>query len=277
MSYVENCIRTLDSRVWHGVEKMASEYPNASRLLAIPVAIGTLIRDTIAVPARGVEEFYFFLKSITADVPGQSPQMRLKHSNDADCYAICAFTCAVATPFSPLIGIIDAIVSFVKVALFPLKTAKINAAQRDFEFFLTEMNYSDTCGENFANQVEFAKEEFSRFNKRIASAASHEEIKNLHFLDEENSKQIIIQDIGFKEVKWRTFQMIYSLEKRRIGELVPGNEVSENQHKALRENWINIQMRLISADPIPEDQRLNHPPYIYQNQPQNFDEILNEL
>lgn len=262
MSYVENCIRTLDSRVWHGVEKIASDYPNAGRLFAIPIAIGTLIRDTVAIPARGVEEIYLAFKSSRAAYLEQTPQSRLKLNNDADCYSHAAFVCLVYTPFSPLIGMMDAIVSFVKVAIFPLKTAKMNATQRDFEFFLQERNFNDTCNsENFANEFEFAREGFKRFQGKISSASDHEATKNLHFSEE--VKRELIQEVALKAFKWSGAQIVHLAIRTQLGPLNPGNEISENQHKRLREAWANYQKNLISANPNSENQALNQAPYVF--------------
>ncbi|MBA2369710.1 MAG: hypothetical protein H0V82_11900 [Candidatus Protochlamydia sp.] len=246
MSYVENHIRNLDSRIWHGVEKVASKYPNASRFLAIPVAIGILIRDTVAIPARGVEEFYLYLKS-KANAE-QSQHMRLKQQNEANCYSHCALKCAVLTPFSPLVGTVDAIVSFVKMALFPLKTAKINAIQLDFEFFLQEMNYSDTCcGEDFANEVEFAKASFKRFLSRISNASSHEEVKSISFT--EDVKRELQNEVGLK-----TFYMIRSQDRySRINSRMTS---LNRENKMLSDRWKTYQENLISTNPNLDNSQL---------------------
>lgn len=56
MSNVTNFIRTIDCQIWHSIEELALKHPSASKTLAIPVALGTFVRDVLAAPAKCIEE-----------------------------------------------------------------------------------------------------------------------------------------------------------------------------------------------------------------------------
>jgi hypothetical protein len=142
MTFVTHCIRTLDSKVWHRVEEIACSHPNASRVLALPIAIGTLIRDTLATPAKCVEEMVSTIKSIKAYRAEQDPKQFFYKWNDVEWHSLRVVKYLVMTPFSPLVGLVDAIVSFVLFGASPFKRAKVNAAKQDFDSFLEDRSYA---------------------------------------------------------------------------------------------------------------------------------------
>jgi hypothetical protein len=250
MSYVENRIRTFDSQVWCEIEKLAISHPQTSRLCAIPVAIGTLVRDTLATPARCAEEVVLTLKSIS--------ELRI------DSHILHAVKYAILTPFSPLVGIVDAIVSFVKVALSPLKTAKINATKQDFEFFLEHCNFGDT--EGYRNKIIYARAVFNRFENRVSSAPSREAVMSLHFLENEASKERLITEINLKQTKWREANLIMRGIERQINRRIFDNGFFQSFLTSIKldKTWENFCKELIVADPTPVDTQLNQPPYIFQ-------------
>ena len=57
MSSVTNFIAEVDLWAWQHAEKLAETSPNVARItLIIPIAIGTIVRDILANPAKCVEE-----------------------------------------------------------------------------------------------------------------------------------------------------------------------------------------------------------------------------
>ncbi len=186
MTSVNNFIHTLDSRVWHGMEKIAYDHPHVSRLLAFPIAIGTCIRDILVTPAKCVEEIVLTGKSIKIYRAEQDPKLFFCKRNAIQEHSIRAVKYMIKTPFSLIIGVIDAIVSLVKVGTSPFKTAKINAAKQDFSNFIKQSNCS-------YNQEKFAKVAWDRFKQQISMAQTNEEVKNLHFLDEEIKREIDVK------------------------------------------------------------------------------------
>ncbi|MBA3237072.1 MAG: hypothetical protein H0T62_01825 [Parachlamydiaceae bacterium] len=57
MSSVTNFIAEVDVWAWHQAEKLAENSPTLARVtLVIPIAIGTIVRDLLANPAKCVEE-----------------------------------------------------------------------------------------------------------------------------------------------------------------------------------------------------------------------------
>lgn len=254
MTVVTHCIRDLDSKVWHGVEKIACAHPNASRVLALPIAIGTLIRDTLATPAKCVEEIASTIKSIKAYRAEQNPKEFFYKRNEIEWHSLHAVKYLVMTPFSPLVGLVDAIVSFVLFGSSPFKRAKINAAKQDFDSFLEEKNYSASKSYinheliDFANEVEFAKAAWNRFKQQVLKARNHEEVKNLHFLDNSMSKKQLINEVALKKEKFNEVFKVYLKKRMELNVTYQDNQkAQEVQDAKLKQFWKEFQHQLIQA------------------------------
>lgn len=241
MSYVENRIRTFDSQVWRAIEKAAVSHPYSSRLLAIPVAIGTLVRDTLATPARCIEEIALTLKSII--------------SLKIDSHIFYAVKYAVLTPFSPLVGLVDAIVSFVKVALSPLRTAKINATKQDFAFYL-QGRFSNRNTEKNKFKLKVAQAAFNRFERRVLAAPNNEAVMNTDFVDHAFSRAHLNIEILSKFNKWNEAHQLMLAKKRQQENRIFENGFFQSQMNGmkLKTSWENYCKELVEAE-----FRLNQP------------------
>jgi hypothetical protein len=250
MSYIDNCVHRLNYEVWKQAEIIASTYPNTSRLLAIPIAIGILARDILAAPARSIEKTYLIMKSIKEYRECENPNHFAFRRIEVQNQTFFAAMQLLYIPISPLIALIKAVVVFVNVAKTPLKTAKIAASSCEFELFLPGQNYGNTrSGSNnvyitFANETEFAKNAFERFRTQVLQAENHEAVQNLHFLDAETTRNQFIAEVAFKAIKWRDAQNSYH---RNFEEIQPGRESIENQINSLNTAWKGFQERLIKA------------------------------
>lgn len=254
MPSVNHFIRNLDSQIWHGMENIASNHPNASRLLALPISIGTFIRDTLTTPAKCIEEVVLTIKSVKAYRAEQNPKMLFWRRNDIEWHSFHAVKYMIMTPFSPLVGIVDAIISLVKVGISPFKTAKINAAKQDFSSFIEESHYiemkSYSNGKlvDFADKVEFAKATLNRFKKQVLMAPNHEEVKNLHFLDNEVFKRQIIDEVALKYLKFREARNVYTDTYMQVHQTHRENERAlKNQIIKLNKAWKEFQHLLIQT------------------------------
>lgn len=232
MQPVDTFIRQLDQKVWHVVENIACRYPQASRLLAFPLAMGTFVRDTLAVPAKCLEEIVLIVKSFQAYRAEQNLNHMWVHKTDMQWHAVHTIKYLVLIPFSPLIGIVDAIISLFKLMRSPLKTAKINAAKQDFSLFLEEQKQYNEY------EVDFAKWAWNRFKQQVQQAHD-EDVKNLHFLDTETSKKQFISEIAFK---WRKFQEAEEIYEQKLPELkkIPGDPAISR----LKQTWQEFKTKL---------------------------------
>lgn len=249
MTKIGHLVTSIDSRVWHGVEKMASTHPNTCRLLALPIAAGTFIRDTLTPPAKCVEEIIMTIMSIIPNETDKSEftsrcGLLLTHSFRAIGYAI-------LTPLSPLIGLIDAIISLFKMLLTPFKTAKINAAKQDFLLYLEEKNYSYSSypGDGFfpfRRDAEFVQSAFDRFKNAVMSAQNHNEVAKLHFLDEEYSRNQIIHEITLKQ---HTYCKARSICFKKLNIIVSEATVESIEPEKLKldKAWEKFDKQLIKA------------------------------
>ncbi|MBA2369709.1 MAG: hypothetical protein H0V82_11895 [Candidatus Protochlamydia sp.] len=181
MSYVECKIREFDSKMWLDVENKAISHPQTSRLCALPIAIVTLVRDTLANPARCGEEIVLTLKSLTAF--------------KIDSHILYAVKYAILTPFSPFIGVVDAIISFIKVFISPLRTARINCAKQDFETLKEQDNIRSFMDLQFADAI------FERFEKQVSSAPNVPAVQSNNFLRDDISKAKLIEEIALKNIR----------------------------------------------------------------------------
>jgi len=137
---VSNWILTLDNKAWHGVERVAEYSTLAARGLSIPIALGTFLRDTLETPGKCLEEIWRSGKSIRDWYKEQDPKHFFNRSNAVQIHTGHAVWYAMKTVAAPLIGVIDAICSFVKVFFNPLYTAKANASKQSLELFINENN-----------------------------------------------------------------------------------------------------------------------------------------
>lgn len=256
MPPIEHFIHRFNQQVWQGVEKAAYHHPHASRLLAFPIAMVNLIKS-IFIPLKAVEEIVLAAKSIKAYKTEQNPNLApLKQEAMMERIAH-AIICIGLTPFSPLVGIIAAVRGFVKVGFSPFKTAKINAALHNFFLFSkNEARYSEIKNATtFANETAFARTVLNRFTDRVSKARNHEELKNLHFLDEENSKTQLINEVALKALKLqeakRTYQRYRSV-----------NPLSERTIQGLNKSWKDFQNQLIKATEE-ETSRLTFAPVLH--------------
>lgn len=247
MSSVNHMIRSLNSQVWHKMENIADTHPNISRLLAIPISIGTLIRNTLVVPARCIEEAIFVGKSIKVYRNESNPNFLSERRSHIEWHSVQAVKCLILTPLSPLMGIIGAIIILAKVIINPFKTAKINVAKQNFDFFLEESQYSSfKTRTDFANELEFCKAAWNRFEKQVLEAKSHEQVRALHFLDTEDSKTQVRKEIELKQVKFKQAKTIYM---ENLGERSKPSEniKSLNQIVELDKAWKEFQTLLINT------------------------------
>src|ERR1700722_15888014 len=98
MTAVNHFIRALDSQFWHGIEKVAYTHPNASRLLALPIAFSTVIRDTLATPAKFIEENIRTAISIKAYLAEKDPKMFFWKQNDIEWHSVQTVKYMIITP-----------------------------------------------------------------------------------------------------------------------------------------------------------------------------------
>lgn len=250
MRYVDNCILRLNHEAWKGVEKIASSYPNASRLLALPIAIGIVARDILAAPAVLIEESCLIMKSIKEYRECENPNHFAFRRIEVQNHALFAAGNLLYIPISPLFALIKAVKVFVKVAKTPFKTAKIAASSCEYELFLPGQNYDNTrSGSNnewitFANETEFAKAALERFITQVSQANSHEAVQNLHFLDAEVTRNQFIEEVAFKSIKWREALRSYHHIYRA---LTNGDGNFADQTQRLNTAWKEFQQQLIKA------------------------------
>ncbi len=241
MTTVNNFIRSIDSKAWHTVEEIASKHTTAVSLLTIPIALATLIRDTIETPAKCIEEVILTGKSIKDYLVEKDPQQFFDKSNEVQIHSTYAFVYLIKTPFAPLIGLIDAIVSFVKMTLFPLKTAKINAAKQDFSLLLLEEKYT-------ANEIKYAETAFNRFKDQIIKAQGNREINKIHFLDILQYKQEIVNEIKIKKLLLDKAYNDYDVKlKQLFNNTLNTSEVNVANMKKLNEAFEEFKIKLIHA------------------------------
>jgi hypothetical protein len=254
MSSIDRFVRNLNSQLWHGMENIAFNQPKVARLLALPISIGTFIRDTLAIPAKCVEEIVLTVKSIKAYRAEENPQEFFSKRTDIARHSWHAIKYMSMVPFSPLLGIVEAIVALVFVGVCPLKTAKIWAAKQDFFSFLEEKDYRDKKLYDytdelivFANEVEFAKVAWDRFGGKVCKARSNNELKNLHFLDTKESKNEIINELNLKKSKLKEGLDRYAANYRKVVDQHRVKKDINNQITKLNAAWKQFQHRLIQA------------------------------
>jgi len=248
MSSVNHFVHHLDGQLWHKMENVAYNHPNVSRLLALPISIGILIKDTLSTPAKCVEEFILIAKSIKIYRAEKNSQLLFEKYNNIQIHSLNAVKYILMIPFSPLVGIIKAIISLVKIVLHPFKTAKINVAQNDFYSFLEKSKYSNSRLYDkhklidFANETEFAKAAFNHFVKQILTLRNREEVKNLHL-----SKEQIMAEVALKKEKFQEARNVYMATYRQIHESHTDKIITQNQLIKLEEVWHKFQYRLIQT------------------------------
>lgn len=244
MSTVNNLVNTGSSRVWHGIEKMAAGNPNGARVLSLPIAVASLVRDTLFAPAGVIEEIYLIGKSIKMYVGEKDENLFLQRIVDIGWHSGRAVRLIALTPIYPLYGLIKSIVTFAKFILNPLATAKIEAAQSDFNSFVGEskdIKNQVTTSSSFASPYEFAKAAFERFKTKVAQS-KHDLgfMAGLHFLDTVQSKQALMDEIDLKKGVYKKAGEKYSeiLESCKNSEVV-----------VLDKLWKEFQIQLIKATP----------------------------
>ncbi len=244
MAYVNHLIRSVDSHVWHGIENAAAKYPIASRALALPTALWTLVRDILLTPATAVEELALSGKSVKEYLFAGDQQTRAQSQHAIIHHLFRAVLYGIFTPLAPIIGAVDAIVTLFQVTVSPLPTAKLNAARQDLSFFL------DSHAEYLQEpDREFVKAAWRRFQNRIAEARTNAEIYESHFLDSRNHQENLIQEIAVKKVKYGESERAFETERNQIHQ----NQLLDAQTKKtrienLKERWDNFRTRLIEAN-----------------------------
>lgn len=244
----------LESQAWHNMEDIAYHYPKASRLLALPIAISIFTQHIILPPVSCIEEITLTIKSIKAYRLEQNPLLLPEKGSAISKHFACSLTWIVLTPLSPLFGIARAIFFLVSVALIPFVTAKLKAADADFHLLLEEKSYknlplyANDKDIHYANEVEFARTIFKRFGQQITETINDVELKNLHFLDENSSKERIINEIALKTLKLGQARHDYTKKQQELENSTEDNKKNyEIQILKLNETWKQFQRQLIEA------------------------------
>jgi hypothetical protein len=257
MTTVSNFIRDVDSYVWHSMENFSIKHPTIAKLSSIPLALATFVRDTVATPAKFIEEGFLIGKSITAYKIEKDQRLFLWRGRNIWNHSLYALGYACWVPFSPLLGVIDAIVTLAKMTLAPLRTAKMNAAKKEFQELLDEKHYVCTMryenGElvDFADEMEFANAAFDRFKEQIAAAQTSEQLSNVHFINDDTAKAQLIEEIDLKKQKFQEGHAMYEnlVAHQYDIPLPPGceNEIHEATQAERLIVWREFQNRLIYA------------------------------
>jgi len=250
-SVVNNCILNLDNKAWHAIESIAERYPISVRALAIPVAIGTFLRDTLEAPGKCLEEIIRSGKSLKDFINEPNSQRAVWHLNSSLNHAGYAIGYALKTIVAPLIGSIDAIISFVKIIFDPLLTAKINASKQEIALLIQEKGYapyrttSNGKVENFACEYEFARSEWQRFANYMKTH-QHDQNPFLIFMPTEAIKQRKIQNIEEKMQKFDDQKANYL---RKLHEIcrIDDAPLCASKREVLRLEWVAFQNTLITA------------------------------
>ncbi len=249
-------INKVDRAIWQKMEKIACNHPIPSRFLALPLALECFVRDICIAPPTIIETLPLAAKSIKVYQREKTPENR----EIMEEHIIGSIVAGMLIPLSPLVGLIEAIAAFVNVIFRPFKTAKKFIATTDFNFFVNEKNYQnkrlyiDNRLIDFANEFRFAESSLHRFYQRLKRARTHPEIANIHFLDEENSKQQIINEIVQKNIKFLEAKEIYNAKQAdllqdnaRVFPLDLNMDVFKAQEKRLKKVWHEFQHKLINA------------------------------
>lgn len=196
-------------------------------------------------------------KSIKAYAVEKDKKMFFWRSNDIQIHLLGTVKYAFMTPFSPLVGVIDAIFSLVKMLDSPIKTAKINAAKQDFVTFVEESkyipvkSYSNNELVDFACRYEFATSILNRFQKAVKLGKDLEHISQIHFVNEPNAKKIAIAEIELKDNKLNEVHKVYINKYRELlksGSYQKLNEKSQEASvKKFNKEWREFQQRLIDV------------------------------
>lgn len=247
MTPTNQFFRSLDKNVWLRVEKMAYKHPNKSKLLAIPLAIGTYFRDVVRNPLLCCEAI--ILSGISFRDYLSKPTL-LNHQRFAS-HSGNIFSHAFKIPFSFLIGTIDAIVTFVKVLFFPYKYAKINAAKQDLSNFIEEQKYTskeyliDKTIVSFVDEKKFVAVAFNRFTKAVMDSPTTQAVSQHHFIDRESDKIELINEISLKQRKFEESAVTYHDRYKTLS--ITHTPESEELKLRLNELWKKFQTILILA------------------------------
>jgi len=215
---VSSFICYMDYKIWKGVENISYKHNNLARFLAIPIGVGTLVRDTLAIPAKCINNIIQIAINIF-----NPPADGEKRPDTRDC-VFKAIVYGLGIPFSPIVGLIDAVASMLKVLKSPLKTAKINAEIQALRIHLrfdcvhnTSRDYDNLLNpkhklESKLSAKLFYYAEWKRFEDQVENlyeGQKLEELAQLHFLSSKETWTAFTNEVELKVYKinkgWESF------------------------------------------------------------------------
>lgn len=259
MTSVTKFEHSIDRKVWAWTERVAYDYPNASRLLAIPISIGGFLKDSLSPPARFIEEAIRTGVSIRKYIGEEDEKLKAEQSNAIQNHVFNAVTHLIATPFTPLLAAIKAIIIFVKMILFPYYVAKTVNAALDLTDLYNKKKFKNESecinGEliHFANETLFAESALNRFKDKTKSI-TNAEIHELHFLDTKEAEKELLNEIELKKNIFQRFSKIYLEKRKEQLALLQAQTIDQETHgkkeAKLTKAWIKFQNKLIKADGV---------------------------
>jgi hypothetical protein len=244
---VDNFVHKMDCNAWHSIEKFSYKHPVMARMSSVPLALAVFVKTIVAAPAKFIEECVLIGKSIRAYKVEKEQKLYSMRKRNILIHSASALKNAASTVMSPLNGAIKAILIFAKMVFMPLKTAKMKAANNEFRLLLKEKKYvsrktiEDGRLIDFASEKEFASAAIHQFKKQISAAKTSEQMFNIHFINDEDSKAQLIADIALKKQKFQRGRAIYE------GLVASENDVSDEQKAKWLAEWQDFQKHLISA------------------------------
>jgi len=219
---VSSFISNIDYKIWKGVEDFSCRsyhHNNFARFFFIPIGVGTLVRDTLAIPIQCIENIIQIAINIF-----KTPAVGEKRPDTRDC-VFNAIVYGLGIPFSPIVGLINAVASMLEVLKSPLKTAKINAEIQTFRRCLGFNWVHTTCFwdlvklVNLTNKLEyklshplFCYAEWKRFADQVDKLYEGQKLKELaklHFLQSAEALTAFTNEVGLKVDKvirgWKSF------------------------------------------------------------------------
>src|SRR5690348_9753269 len=190
MTTATGYIYSFESKAWHGIENFAASHPNAARWLGIATAVATLIKDLLFPPIRCIENAIFGVKRYTEYSKELDPVKKEQLHKVFNSHFVEALKNLVKIPFSPLIGICEAVYSLIVMVANPLLTAKTKAAQADLECHFASDEDPNDPGLAFAKKVAI-----ERYTERMKSLQKPEEVTALNFMQKQDDKDAILAEI----------------------------------------------------------------------------------
>lgn len=199
MTFVGNALHTIESNAWHGIAKAAESQPIAARFLAVPILLGTLVIEELAYPASLIEGIVqgaisvaiavkdFFVSLANDGVEAPKEELK-KHNFSSKIYPYASLN----SWFAPITALIRAVVHTAYFIVYPLQTAKIEAARLDLNEYLTR-EHDDIETASFVAAI--AYRHFEKFNADIWAAPTDENLTDIHFIESEDEKNRIEIDI----------------------------------------------------------------------------------